>query len=80
MNSLLVKFFVLLSFLFGSQVLLADKPSWASKGEPSADEKMYHKKDMYNNHSDNEEDDDEEDEYKKSKKKKEHHDDEEDDD
>ena len=64
MKSSIVKVITILLFLFASQTLLADKPSWAGQGKPSAEEKSYHKENMRDKHYDRD------DNYKKEKKKK----------
>ena len=64
MKSSILKVVTIFLFLFASQTLLADKPSWAGKGKPSAEERDYHKKEMRDKHYDRDDD------YKKEKKKK----------
>jgi len=64
MKSSIVKVITIFLFLFASQTLLADKPSWAGQGKPSAEEKSYHKKAMRDKNYDRD------DNYKKEKKKK----------
>ncbi|MBW2998950.1 hypothetical protein KY321_05415 [Candidatus Woesearchaeota archaeon] len=65
MKQSLLKLTVATLFLFASQTLLADKPSWAGKGKPTAEQKEAHKKAM------NAKGDDSDDKEKKSKNKKE---------
>lgn len=64
MKQSLLRLIVTILFMFTSQTLLAEKPSWAGKGKPSAEQKEAHKKAM------NSKEDDNDDKEKKSKKEK----------